>query len=167
MPAAMTDRSPKASTAPERSLATTTILLLVSDPLVRSVLQDTLEHEGYTVVTAGDLGNAVDRLKEVTPDLLITRTYVEGMTGHDAATYLRTKSNGLRVLMVGGLLDDERLKYRESLEGFDVFPRPYSPKELLQKVQDVLAKPRGANKVSPQGNAPTSSVGTRLHRMPR
>jgi DNA-binding response OmpR family regulator len=127
---------------PDRSLLTTTILLLVSDPLVRSVLQDTLEQEGYTVVTAGDLGSAVDRLKEGTPDLLITRTYVEGMTGHDAATYLRTKSNGLRVLMVGGLLDDQRLKNRESLEGFDVFPKPYTAAELLQKVKDVLKRPR-------------------------
>jgi DNA-binding response OmpR family regulator len=136
-------------TVPDRSLLKTTILLLVSDPLVRSVLQDTLEREGYTVVTAGDLGSAVDRLTEITPDLLITRTYVEGMTGHDAATYLRTKSNGLRVLMVGGLLDDQRLKRRESLEGIDVFPKPYSPRELLQTVKDVLAKPRGKCKDSP------------------
>jgi DNA-binding response OmpR family regulator len=127
---------------PDPALLRTTILLLVSDPLVRSVLQDTLEHEGYTVVTAGDLGGAVDRLKEITPDLLITRTYVEGMTGHDAAIYLRTKSNGLRVLMVGGLLDDQRLKNRESLEGFDVFPKPYSPRELLQTVKNVLHKQR-------------------------
>jgi len=126
---------------PDHSLITTTILLLVSDTLVRSVLQDTLEHEGYTVVTSGDLGSAVDRLEEIKPDLLITRTYVEGMTGHDAATYLRTKSNGLRVLMVGGLLDDERLKHRTSLDGFDVFPKPYSAAELLQKVKDVLSKP--------------------------
>jgi DNA-binding response OmpR family regulator len=148
MPAATTNQSAQRM-GPDHSLITTTILLLVSDPLVRSVLQDTLEHEGYTVVTAGDLGSAVDRLTEVTPDLLITRTYVEGMTGHDAATYLRTKSNGLRVLMVGGLLDDQRLKYRESLEGFDVLPKPYSPSELLQKVKDVLAKPRGEIKESP------------------
>jgi DNA-binding response OmpR family regulator len=142
MPIGITNRSAQGATVPDHSLLTTTILLLVSDPLVRSVLQDTLEHEGYTVVTAGDLGTAVDRLTEVTPDLLITRTYVEGMSGHDAATHLRTKSNGLRVLMVGGLLDDQRLKYRESLEGFDVFPKPYSPRELLQKVKDVLNKPR-------------------------
>jgi DNA-binding response OmpR family regulator len=142
MPAATTNRSVEGPSVPDHSLVTTTILLLVSDPLVRSVLQDTLEHAGYTVVTAGDLGNAVDRLREVTPDLLITRTYVEGMPGHDAAMYLRTKSNGLRVLMVGGLLDDQRLKYRESLEGFDVFPKPYSTAELLQKVKDVLKKPR-------------------------
>jgi DNA-binding response OmpR family regulator len=142
MHAATTNRLAQGTTVPDHSLITTTILLLVSDPLVRSVLQDTLERQGYTVVTAGDLGSAVDRLKEVTPDLLITRTYVEGMTGHDAATYLRTKSNGLRVLMVGGLLDDERLKHRTSLEGFDVFPKPYSAAELLQKVRDVLKKAR-------------------------
>jgi DNA-binding response OmpR family regulator len=134
--------SAQGTSVPDPTLLRTTILLLVSDPLVRSVLQDTLEHEGYTVVTAGDLGSAVDRLKEITPDLLITRTYVEGMTGHDAATYLRTKSNGLRVLMVGGLLDDQRLKNRESMEGFDVFPKPYSPRELLQTVKNVLHKQR-------------------------
>jgi CheY-like chemotaxis protein len=33
-----------------------TILLLVSDPIVRFILKETLEHEGYTVVAAGDLG---------------------------------------------------------------------------------------------------------------
>jgi DNA-binding response OmpR family regulator len=132
MRAAMTDDS----------LMKTTILLLVSDPVVRAVLQDTLEHEGYTVLSAGSLGDAVDRLQECTPDLLITRTYVEGMPGHDAATYLRTKCNGMRVLMVGGLLDDPRLRNREALQGFDVFPKPYSAAELLQKVKDVLHKPR-------------------------
>ena len=55
-----------------------TTMLLVSDPVVRSVLKETLEHEGYTVVATGDLGQAVDLLKECTSDLLITRTYVEG-----------------------------------------------------------------------------------------
>jgi DNA-binding response OmpR family regulator len=139
MPATRIDSSAKGGA--DHSLMKITILLLVSDPLVRSVLQDTLEQEGYTVVAAGNLGSAVDRLSDCTPDLLITRTYVEGMPGHDAAMYLRTKSHGLRVLMVGGLLDDERLKYRESLPGFDVFPKPYSPAELLQKVRDVLSKP--------------------------
>jgi CheY-like chemotaxis protein len=62
------------------------ILLLVSDPLVRAVMQETLEREGYSVLPAGTLGAALDLLKQCTPDLLITRTYVEGMPGHDAAS---------------------------------------------------------------------------------
>ena len=126
-----------------RSLMTTTILLLVSDPIVRSVLKETLEHEGYMVMAAGDLGQAVDRLKECAPDLLITLSYVQGLPGHDAAMYLRTKCLKMKVLLVGGILDDDRLKYREELQGFEVFPKPYSPAELLQKVKDVLIIPRG------------------------
>ena len=126
----------------DRSLVKTTILLLVSDPVVRSILQETLEREGYMVLATGDLGQAVDRLKECTPDLLIIRTYVQSLPGHDATMYLRTKCREMRVLMVGGLLDDERLQYREAREGFEVFPKPYAASELLQKVKDVLNKPR-------------------------
>lgn len=127
----------------DHSLMKTTILLLVSDPLVRSVLKETLEREGYLVRATGDLGQAVDRLNESVPDLLITRTYVQSMPGHEAAMYLLTKCPAMRVLMVGGLLDDERLKYRAELQGFEVFPKPYTAAELLQKVKEVLSKPRG------------------------
>jgi hypothetical protein len=49
----------------------------------------------------------------------------------------------MRVLMLGGLLDDDRLKYREELEGFEVFPKPYAAAEMLQKVRAVLSKPCG------------------------
>jgi CheY-like chemotaxis protein len=120
-----------------------TILLLVSDPVVRAVFKEVLEDAGYTVLATGDLGNAVDRLKEVQPDLLITRTYVEGLPGHDAAVYLQSKCFKMKVLIVGGLLADDRLELRESLAGFEVFPTPYHRAELLQKVKDVLEKPRG------------------------
>jgi DNA-binding response OmpR family regulator len=116
-----------------------TILVFVSDPLVRHVLQETLESAGYTVVSTGDLGHAVDRIEQYAPDLLIIRSYVEGLPGHDAAEYLRTKHKKLKVLIVGGLLDDDRLKLREQLAGFEVFPKPYSAADLLEKVKQVLS----------------------------
>ena len=127
-----------------QSLMDTTILLLASASIVRSILNETLEHEGYAVVAAGDLGQAVERIKECPPDLLITRTYIEGLTGHDAAMYLRTKCLKMKVLILGGLLDDERLQSREALQGFEVFPKPYAPANLIQEVKHILSKrPRG------------------------
>jgi len=115
-----------------------TILLLISDPVVRSAVRDALEHGGHSVVAVGDLGAAVGRLKEFTPDLLIIRSYIEDISGYDAARYLRTRSPGLKVLMVGGLIDDDRLVNRMALEGFEVFPKPYPAAALLEKVKDVL-----------------------------
>jgi hypothetical protein len=43
----------------DHSLLKTTILLLVSDSVLLSVLAETLEREGYTVLATGDLGQAV------------------------------------------------------------------------------------------------------------
>ncbi len=119
---------------------TPTILLLVSDQLIRAVMREVLERAGYVVAATGDLGVAVDRMKEMTPDLLITRTFVNTMPGHDAAKYLRTKKAALPVLIVGGMLQDERLEYREALQNFEVFPKPYTAAEFLAKVKEVLER---------------------------
>jgi hypothetical protein len=69
----------------------------------------------------------------------------KGLPRCDAATFLRNKCRGLRVLMVGGLTDDDRLRYRMTLEGFEVFPKPFTGTALLEKLNDVLHKvPRRA-----------------------
>jgi len=117
-----------------------TVLLLISDPVVRSAVRDALEQGGYLVTAVGDLGSAVDQISEGTPDLLIIRSYIEDIPGYDAAKFLRTKVPGLRVLMVGGLIDDDRLVNRMALEGFEFFPNPYPAGALLDKVKEVLGK---------------------------
>ena len=103
-----------------------TVLLLCSDPVMRAVLRETLEAEGYVVLATGNLGTAVDRIHETKPQLLIVRPYVDNITGHDAASYLRTKNPGMPVLIVSGSMDDDRLRYRESVAGFEVFPKPFT-----------------------------------------
>lgn len=115
-----------------------TILLFCSDTLIRTVIEETLTSHGYVVVPVGDLGSAVKRLRDHKPDLMIIRTYVDNMAGHDAAQYLRTKRPGMRVLMATGLMDDDRLRYREELHSIEVFPKPFTSDELLAKVQTVL-----------------------------
>jgi DNA-binding response OmpR family regulator len=120
----------------------TTILLLVSPAILRVVIQETLEHEGHSVYPAGDLGTAVDKLKLSKPDLLIVSPYVEDMSGYDAAIYLRTKCLGLPVLMVGGIIADDRIQNRLTLKGFDFFPKPFTPADLVAKVKDALQKLR-------------------------
>ena len=117
-----------------------TILLLASDQVTREVIREALESAGYSVLPAGDIGRAVDALKTSTPDLLLVRDYIESMSGHDAAVYLRTICNGMPVLIVGGTIHDDRLENREILHGFEVFPKPFAAAELLTKVKEVLAK---------------------------
>ena len=115
-----------------------TILLLDSDSVTRAALHDAFQSAGYLVVTAGDLGEAVDRLDEIRPDLLITRPYINSMPGRIAANYLRSKHPGLPVLIVAGFVDDDRLNVQNAIEEFYTFPKPFSRDELLTNVRDVL-----------------------------
>src|SRR5580698_768699 len=102
----------------DKSTANANILLLISDPLMRTILQETLERAGYVVVSAADVGAAVDRVKELRPDLLIIRPYVASMPGHMAAHYLRERCPGMPVMIVTGFMDDERVRDQHELQEF-------------------------------------------------
>ena len=124
-------------------------MLLVSDPVVRDVIQEALENHGYHVFATGTLGAAVDTLKGSRPSLLITRGYVDNMPGHEAAVYLRKKCPGMPVLMLSGFPDDDRLTTRVTLNGFETFPKPYTVDEMIAKVKDVLDRAPGTRKQIP------------------
>jgi CheY-like chemotaxis protein len=123
---------------PSKPPMETTILLLSSEPVGRLVMREVLERAGYVVMATGDLGTAVDRLQESPADLLIISPYVETITGHDAAKYLQGRCPGMRILMVAGLMADDRLQNRAVLERVEIFPKPFTGAELLQKVKQVM-----------------------------
>jgi DNA-binding NtrC family response regulator len=124
-----------------------TILLLASDSVICKAISEALKSKEYFVLTANEISRAEKWVKECTPDLLIVGHYTEGISGHDAAMYLRRLCPGIPVLLVGGLLDDPQLKNREAIRNFEIFPRPYTAAELLDKVQEVLAKHSVRSKV--------------------
>ena len=120
------------------------ILLLDSEPVVRSVLKDILETAGYVVLGTGSLGTAAEELARCKIDLLITHPYVNNIPGHEAAKYLRTRCREkLPILFVAGILDDDRLLYRANVEGFEIFPPPFTAAQLIEKVEQVLKTAAG------------------------
>ena len=133
----------------EPSLSNSSILLLVSDPMMRTVLHEVLDHAGCLVVAVDSLGPAVERLKQMRPDLLITRPYINSMPGAMAAHYLRSWCPGMPVLIVDGFIDDERINVPMAVEDFHIFPRPFARRELLDRIRDVLDGARGRAAASP------------------
>ena len=128
-----------------------TVLLLGSEPVNRSIMKEVLEGAGYVVLAAGELGTAVDIMAKQPIDLLLTHPYVEDIPGYEAVRFLRTRQHGMAVLMVAGLLNDDRLQYRAELEEFEVFPAPFTAAQLLQKVNEVLKIAREREAHSPGG----------------
>jgi DNA-binding NtrC family response regulator len=76
------------------------IVVIDSEVTVRSVMVTILQGAGYTVRATGEFDNAVEWIRESTPDLVITNVFLRGIAGHDAMKKLRSEFQGLPVLMV-------------------------------------------------------------------
>ena len=119
-----------------------TVMVFHAAPVVRTVIREILEREGYLVRATGDLGNAVDMARESPPNLLLIGVSTGQVDGHDAAVYLREKCPSMRVLMIAGLPADERVEIWTKGEGFSVFPQPFAAAELTASVREILAQDR-------------------------
>jgi len=114
------------------------ILILDAEPVVRSVVASILQSDGYTVDQAATVPAALDLVKSRGTDLLMTNVYLPGITGREAIELFKQKYPDLPVLIVSGLPDSDILQEWAGTVGFDMFPKPFAARELLDKVHSIL-----------------------------
>ena len=128
------------TTAPR---GTETILFVDDDSAIRSVAKITLENSGYIVIEASEgeeaLINVVARGLKVA--LLITDVAMPRMSGKELARRLHEISPNVKVLYVSGYTVNV-ISHQGILEaGLDFLQKPFSSKELLMKVRELLERP--------------------------
>jgi len=118
-------------------------ILLVEDErqLVKLVGRH-LEKEGYEVLVAMDGEKALETVKQITPDLVILDIVLPGsIGGYEVCSRLRMKESTASVPIVmftsrGGDMD-KAMGFQCGANDYVV--KPYDPKVLLDKVQELLA----------------------------
>ena len=114
------------------------VLLVDDDAEVRAVTAAYLNEMGHRVVEAADGTAALDLLKtDEEADLLIADFAMPGMTGLELAEKARALRPGLRVLLVTGYADPERMP-----DGYPVLHKPFGREELASKVTETSGTDR-------------------------
>ncbi len=115
------------------------ILVVDDEPQITRVLRTTLSSHGYTIRTAGDGDEALEVMREWTPDLLITDLAMPNMEGLELCRRVRAKSAiPIIVLSVRG---EEKTKIEALDAGVDDYvTKPFGPKELLARVRALLRR---------------------------
>ncbi len=115
---------------------TETVLLVEDNPGVRELAVESLEDAGYTVLTAKDGEDALERLlaSSGAVDLLFSDVVMPNMGGVALVNAVRERGYGLRVLLTSGHGEEDRYA---SL-GAAFIEKPYAPSALLQRVREVL-----------------------------
>jgi PAS domain S-box-containing protein len=116
------------------------ILLVEDDDLLRELLSEALEDEGYTVRVAASPDEALLLARSAgAVDLLLTDVVMPGMTGDELAERLRRMHRGLPVLFMSGYADS-RVAARSDLSGSTLIRKPFSTSALAEVVAQALAR---------------------------
>jgi two-component system, cell cycle sensor histidine kinase and response regulator CckA len=123
---------------------TETILVVDDDPDVRGVVQRVLSPVGYGVrsVSSGDEALALLQGDNTQIDMLITDVVMPGLSGQELARRVIGAYPRVRILLSSGYAEHAVAHHDALPTGVHFIGKPYTPRELRQKVRDVLDAPR-------------------------
>jgi two-component system cell cycle sensor histidine kinase/response regulator CckA len=119
---------------------TETILLVEDDEMVRNLVRETLEREGYKVIGAADPLEA-QRIAEghrSKIQLLITDVVMPRLSGKELAKLLVERRPEMKVLYMSGYTDSAIVNSGILQKEVAFLQKPFTPAALTSKVRDVL-----------------------------
>jgi len=99
-----------------------------------------LRNNGYEVISAENGAEAFDLVCQEKPDIVVTDLQMPVMTGLELVEKLRSNetTSDIPVILLTARsfsLDEEK---QESLQVSQCISKPFSPKELLRSIEDIL-----------------------------
>jgi two-component system chemotaxis response regulator CheY len=119
-----------------------TILVVDDAAFMRMMIRDILAEEGYTIHEAVNGRDAVDKYREITPDLITMDITMPVMNGIDALREIRTLDPAARVLMVSAMGQQPLIMEALEAGATDFLVKPFQPTKVLDTVKRCLTQTR-------------------------
>ncbi len=116
-----------------------TILIADDDASIRELARMYLEKDGYGVVTAVNGVQALDKIKEIHPALLVLDLMMPEMDGWEVTRRVRAEGN-LPILMLTARDDDIDKIVGLEMGADDYLTKPFNPRELVARVRAILRR---------------------------
>ena len=100
-----------------------------------------LERDGFEVTLAHDGAQAVTVAREVDPDVIVLDLGLPGLDGVEVCRQVRTFSDAYVVMLTARSEEVDTL-IGLSVGADDYITKPFSPRELMARVQAMLRRPR-------------------------
>ncbi|HLZ69261.1 MAG TPA: response regulator [Dehalococcoidia bacterium] len=113
------------------------VLIVDDEPTIRRLVQLVLELEGHRVTTAGNGQQALDRVGEQAPDVLLLDVRLPGMDGRELLRRVDALHLDTRVMLLSAMPGLER----ETAGSADaVLSKPFELEHLVEAVDRLAAR---------------------------
>ena len=133
-------------------------LLLADDSVtIQKVIELTFADEGVRVVTYGDGQEAIDKLEEIAPDIVLADVFMPSKSGYDVCEYVKQNEklkNVPVVLLVGSFEPFDEAEARR-VGADDILTKPFqSIRRLIDRVGALVSNPPSDEKEVPTAELP-------------
>jgi signal transduction histidine kinase len=117
-----------------------TVLVVEDEEIVRELVCEVLEHQGYNVLCASDGIEALNLADGFDGNihLLVTDVIMPHMNGHELAVKLCALRPDMKVLYVSGYSDNDIGDHGTLDPRHELLQKPFTPQTLARKIRDVL-----------------------------
>jgi DNA-binding response OmpR family regulator len=125
-----------------------TVLVVEDERKLRELIRSYLERASMTVLSTGSGAEAITMAMQFAPDLVVLDLGLPDIPGETVAAELRAMSAVPIVMLTAKAAEEDRIRGLE-LGADDYVTKPFSPRELVLRVQAILR--RGARAPERQG----------------
>ncbi len=118
---------------------TAPILIIEDDPNTAKLVQTYLEREGFATLLAHDGNTGLEMARRQNPLFVILDLMLPGLDGWDVCRRLRKDSN-VPILMLTARQEEIDRIMGLSLGADDYVVKPFSPRELVERVKAILRR---------------------------
>lgn len=122
--------------------AKATILVVDDETKLRTLVRSYLERDGYRVVETGSGGEAIAMVGQAKPDLVVLDLGLPDLPGEEVIRSLRLSSDIPVVMLTARASEGDRVAGLR-LGADDYVTKPFSPRELVARVEAVLRRSGG------------------------
>jgi chemosensory pili system protein ChpA (sensor histidine kinase/response regulator) len=137
--------APVAPPAPPEARRIPLVMVVDDSITMRKVTGRVLERHNYEVITAKDGVDAIEKLQERIPDVMLLDIEMPRMDGYELATHMRNdgRLRGIPIIMITSRTG-EKHRQRAFEIGVDRYlGKPYQENELMRNVHEILKVGRG------------------------
>jgi len=118
------------------------ILIIEDDPAISRLVDYTLRHEGYEIITASNGVEGINKAHKEAPDVIILDVMLPGMDGFEVCHRLRAEPDTASVLILMFSAKAQEIDKNTGLKvgADDYLPKPAAPAEIVQRVSALLAR---------------------------
>jgi DNA-binding response OmpR family regulator len=122
--------------------ATANVLVVDDEPVVRDVLGRYLAREGFAVQEAEDGEAALAAIRAEAPQVVVLDLMLPRLSGLDVLKLVRLESD-LPVIILSARVSEEERVTGLRLGADDYIVKPYSPREVVERIRAVLRRADG------------------------